>query len=49
MNLGLAVGALHALPAGVYIAFDLQVFPHDRVRRTEEGHFLGVQTPEQSS
>jgi len=42
VNLGLAVGALHALPAGVYIAIDLQVFPHDRVRRTEEGHFLGA-------
>ena len=40
VNLGLAVGALHALPAGVYVAIDLQVFPHDGVRRSEEGHFL---------
>ncbi|HEX3603397.1 MAG TPA: asparaginase domain-containing protein [Steroidobacteraceae bacterium] len=32
-NLGLAIGAVQALPAGVYIAANGQVFPADAVRK----------------
>ena len=40
VNLGLAVGALCSLPPGVYIAIDLQIFPHDGVVREEDGRFI---------
>lgn len=32
-NLGLAIGAMHSLPAGVYIAMSGQVFPADQAQK----------------
>ena len=43
-NIGCALGALQCCPAGVYIAMNGSIFPHDQVRKNRSQHrFEGIE------